>query len=394
MAVTHSFLSQQQMRVLITGGAGFVGHHFVEHFLKNTNWEIVVFDKLNYAALGFDRLRDIDAFDDKRVTVLTADFCYPLTVGIRQEIGQVDYIFHLGAESHVDNSIENPEPFAMSNVIGTLHMLDFALTLPDLKCFFYFSTDEVFGPAPDGISYKEDDRHNPTNPYSATKSGGEMLVKCYRNTYCIPAVITRSMNIFGERQHPEKFIPKAINAALTGDSLPIHSDADKTRAGSRFYIHARNVADAYLFLINKLENGSKVIGEDFHITGEREVDNLEMAQFIAKIIGNPLHYEMVDFHGSRPGHDLRYALDGSKIFEMGWKMPKTFEDSLAKTIYWTLDRERWLQADVPQAYNDLEGTLASYKNFRLRYRPSHATQKQETKGSAAKTIRKIFDPKA
>lgn len=356
------------MRALVTGGAGFVGHHFVEHFLKNTDWEIVVFDKLNYAALGFDRLRDIEAFDDKRVTILTSDFCYPLTVGIRQEIGKVDYIFHLGAESHVDNSISNPEPFVMSNVLGTLHMLDLALKLPNLKCFFYFSTDEVFGPAPLGTDYQENDRHNPTNPYSATKSGGEMLVKCYRNSYGLPAIITRSMNIFGERQYPEKFIPKAINCVLSGTNLPIHSNSEKTKAGSRFYIHARNVADAYLFLINKLENGVNLIGEDFHITGEREVDNLQMAQFIARIIGKPLHHELVDFHSSRPGHDLRYSLDGSKIFKLGWKMPKTFEDSLAKTIQWSLDHDRWLSIDPPEILDGSGEDGLSSNNFRLRYK--------------------------
>lgn len=330
------------MRILITGGAGFVGHHIVEHFLKTTDVEIVVFDKLNYAALGFDRLRDISAYDDKRVTVLCADFCYPLTVGVKQEIGNVDYILHLGAESHVDHSITNPEPFVLSNVVGTYHILEFARSLPQLQCFFYFSTDEVFGPASEGINYKEEDRHNPTNPYSATKSGGEMLVKSYRNSYQLPAIITRSMNIFGERQHPEKFIPKVINAVQSGEAISIHSNPEKTKAGSRFYIHARNVADAYSFLIQKIEEGASVIGEDFHITGEKEVDNLEMAEFIAKILEKPLHYEMTDFHSSRPGHDLRYSLDGSKIFSLGWKMPKTFEDSLEKTIRWTLGQPRWL----------------------------------------------------
>ena len=174
------------MRILITGGAGFVGHHFVEHFLKNTDWHVVILDKLTYASNGFERLRDIEAYRDDRVTVLSADFTQPLPDGIKQEIGAVDYIFHLGAESHVDNSIKNPEPFVVSNVVGTMHMLNFAREqneLGNLQCFFYFSTDEVFGPAPDGVEYGEEDRHNPTNPYSASKSGGEMLVKAYRNSY-------------------------------------------------------------------------------------------------------------------------------------------------------------------------------------------------------------------
>lgn len=336
------------MRILITGGAGFVGHHFVEHFLKNSDAEIVVLDKLNYASMGFARLRDIEVFDDERITVLSPDFSYPLAEGIQQEIGEVDYIFHLGAESHVDNSIQNPFPFVMSNVVGTMHMLDFAKKQKNLKCFFYFSTDEVFGPAPEGIEYKEDDRHHPTNPYSAAKSGGEMLVKAYENTYGIPCIITRSMNIFGERQHPEKYIPMVMNAALTGEKLMIHSNPEKTKAGSRFYIHARNVADAYTFLMDELENGTPLVGESYHITGEREVDNLELAQMIARIMNTEINYEMVDFHSSRPGHDLRYALDGKKIHKLGWKMPKGFEESMRKNIKWSLQHPKWIGANITQ----------------------------------------------
>lgn len=335
-------------KVLITGGAGFVGHHFVEHFLKRTSFDIVVLDKLNYAT-DLEKLRDIDAFDDKRVLTLSADFSIPLSEGVKKEIGEVDYIFHLGAESHVDNSIKDPTPFVMSNVVGTMNMLDFARELKSLKCFFYFGTDEVFGPAPDGVSYKEDDRHNPTNPYAAAKSGGEMLVKAYRNTYGLPAIITRSMNIFGERQHPEKYIPMVIKNALTGEKTMIHGYPDGTRAGSRFYIHARNVADGYLHLVNLIEEGTdNVIGQDFHITGMQEVDNLELFKIITSTVaaengkGDLTNYEIVDFHGSRPGHDLRYALDGEKMEEYGWTPPKTFVESIEQTIKWTLANNKWL----------------------------------------------------
>lgn len=333
-------------KVLITGGCGFVGHHFVEHFLKNTDYDITIIDKLTYASSGFDRLRDINAFDDKRVLILTSDIAEPLPEGLKDEIGKIDYIFHLAAESHVDNSIKNPEPFVISNVLGTMHILNFAREIKNLKCFFYFSTDEVFGPAPGNIMFKEEDRHNPTNPYSSAKSGGEMLVKGWRNTYKLPAIITRSMNIFGERQHPEKFIPMVIKKVLNGKTVIIHSYPDKSKAGSRFYIHGRNVADGYLHLVNLIESGrTDVIGEDFHITGEKEVDNLEMAKFIAKIIGKELKYEMVDFHSSRPGHDLRYGLDGGKMNKYGWYLPKNFEESLKKTIEWSLDlkNKKWLE---------------------------------------------------
>lgn len=327
------------MKVLITGGCGFVGHHFVEHFLKETNWKIVVLDKLNYAANGFDRLRDISVFDDKRVLILSADFSQPLSDGVKQEIGEVDYIFHIGAESHVDSSIEDPVRFVRNNVEGTAHMLNFARELPFLKCFYYFSTDEIFGPAPEGVDYKEDDEQNPSNPYAATKSGGEMLVKAYRNTYKLPCVITRSMNCGGERQHPEKFIPLVIRKVLKGEKVLIHSNKDKTKAGTRFYIHCRNVADAYMHLIN-----NEIYGGEYHIVGEREISNLDLAKLIAKYVKKPLKYEMVDFHGSRPGHDLRYALSGKKMKDLGWEPPKTLEQWLKKTVEWSLkpENKKWL----------------------------------------------------
>lgn len=338
------------MRILITGGAGFVGHHFVEHFLRKTDADIVVLDKLSYASNGWERLRDISAYDDERVLSLAHDFSKALPIGIRQEIGDVDYIFHIGAESHVDNSITDPAPFVESNVVGTMHMLDYARSFTNkLKCFFYFSTDEVFGPAQDGFEYSEEDRHNPSNPYAATKSGGEMLVKAYRNTYKLPAIITRSMNIFGERQHPEKFIPLCIAAALNGEKVLIHGYPDKDRAGSRFYIHARNVADGYLHLVNKIEeNPLEVVGQDFHITGEKEVDNLHLYQLITAMVkektgcGDIRNFKLVDFHSARPGHDLRYALSGAKMKTYGWEPPKAFEQSLEKTVDWTLQNKDWL----------------------------------------------------
>ena len=325
-------------KILITGGCGFMGHHFVEHVLKNTDWDVVVFDKLNYASRGLDRLRDINVFDEKRVLVLGGDFAQPLSDGIKREIGAVDYIVHMGAETHVDRSIENPEPFVLSNVVGTMHLLNFARELPSLKWFVYFSTDEIFGPAPEGVFYKEWDRYNSGNPYAAAKAGGEELVLAYANTYKLPAFITHTMNIFGERQHPEKFIPKVIKSVLGGEKVVIHANSTKTKAGSRHWIHARNVSSALLFLLEKAEQREK-----YNIVGEREVDNLSMAQNIAATVGKPLQYELVDFHSSRPGHDLRYALDGTRLANMGWRVPMTFEESLARTVTWTLERkDKWL----------------------------------------------------
>jgi dTDP-glucose 4,6-dehydratase len=325
-------------RVLITGGAGFAAHHVVEHFLKNTDWEIIVLDRLSYAAKGFDRLRDINVFDDKRVMTLTADFSEPISDGISKEIGQVNYIVHMGAETHVDNSIKDPVPFVKANVVGTLGMLQFAKK-QELEQFIYFSTDEVFGPAPKDTLYKEWDRYNSGNPYAAAKAGGEELALSFANTYKLPVLITHTMNLIGERQHPEKFIPQTIKKVLSGDMVQIHSNPTKTKAGSRYYIHCRNMASALLFLLNS----GQIKRDKVNIVGEKEVDNLELAQIIAGIIGKPLNYEMVDFHSLRPGHDLRYALDGTKLREMGWKSPVGFEESLEKTVRWYLDNPRWLE---------------------------------------------------
>ena len=327
--------------ILITGGAGFIGHHLVEYYLKNTDYYICVLDSLSYASRGLNRIRDINAYDDKRFTFFGYDMTQEMSSGMKQEIIRlnVEYIIHLAAETHVDNSITHPEKFVLANVIGTMHLLNFARELDTLKAFIYFSTDEVFGPAPEGIAYKEWDRYNSTNPYSAAKAGGEELVLAWANTYKLPAFITHTMNAFGERQHFEKFIPMTIRNVLEGKPVIIHSNKEKTKSGSRFYIHCRNIASAVDFLItNKFS-----VRDKYNIVGEKEVSNLELAQFIADTLGKPLNYEMVDFHSSRPGHDLRYALDGTKMKDLGWEPPMNFEQSLERTISWTVDRkEQWL----------------------------------------------------
>lgn len=336
-----------QNEILITGGCGFVGHHVVEHFIKNTDWKIFVLDKLSYASMGFDRLRDINVFSDKRVTILTTDLTRQIPEGIRREIKNVKYILHLAAESHVDNSIIDPEPFVMSNVVGTMNILNLCRKLDNLEAINYFSTDEVFGPAPEGIFFKEWDRYNSSNPYSASKAGGEELAIAWSNTFDLPIFITHTMNVFGERQHGEKYIPMVIKKVLSGEKIIVHSDSSKTKPGSRFYIHARNVAKAIHFILDKfpsLETFNLTRGklDKFNIVGEKEVDNLELAKFIAKVIGKELNYELVDFHSSRPGHDLRYALDGTKMKEIGWDIPISFETSLSRTIKWYLSNMKWL----------------------------------------------------
>ncbi len=325
-------------KVIITGGCGFVGHHLVEHLIKNTDWQIIIFDKLNYASMGLSRIKDNQTYFNDRVSFYSVDLSIPLSDGIIKEVGDdVDIIYHLAAESHVDNSIKDPITFFENNIIGTANLLEYARKLRNLKLFFYFSTDEVFGPAKFEHAFEEWDGHRPTNPYSASKSSAESISLSYANTYNIPLMIVNNMNIFGERQHVEKFIPSTIKKVLNNEKVLIHSYKNKKKSGSRFYIHARNVCESLLFLI---QNGK--IGEKYHIVGEKEVDNLELANLIAKYIGKDLKYEMIDFHSSRPGHDLRYALKDTNLKKLGWNIPRNFEESLEKTVKWTLNNLKWL----------------------------------------------------
>lgn len=326
-------------KVLITGGCGFIGSHFVEHLIANTNWDIVIIDKLTYASMGFLRLKDSGVYYNPRVKVFVSDFSIPFSIGLKEEIGEVNIIVHMGAESHVDNSIKDPRLFFRSNIDGTVEMLEYARELKNLEAFFYFSTDEVFGTALNGVAYKDWDRHKPTNPYSASKAAAEDICIAYENTYGVPVITVNVMNVFGERQHAEKFIPSTIKKIINDEKVLIHCYKGNLISGSRFYIHARNVANAVLFLLNSKE---KCIGDKFNVVGDKEVSNLEMAQIIAKVMNKDLKYEMIDFHSSRPGHDLRYCLDGSKLLGLGWKPPLDFETSLKKTIQWTCRNPEFL----------------------------------------------------
>jgi dTDP-glucose 4,6-dehydratase len=333
------------MRLLLSGGCGFIGHHFVEAILKETNWEVVILDGLTYAGT-LKRITNITPWDKEghRVKFVWHNLRSAINDYVKKEIGDIDYVLHMAAGTHVDRSITDPMEFVYDNVVGTANLLEFARALPNLKKFVYFSTDEVYGPIAEG-TFKEDARHAPGNPYSATKAGAEDLCLSYANTYKMPIVITNTMNVFGERQHPEKFIPLVVNKVLAGEKVFIHSNADKTKAGIRFYIHARNAFEAIKFILEKTTENLEVKNPSkgrFNIVGEKEIDNLALAQFIAKVVGKPLVYEMVDFHSSRPGHDLRYGLDGQKLKSLGFEYPKSFEESLIKTINWSLEHKDWL----------------------------------------------------
>ncbi len=340
-------------RVLITGGAGFIAHHLIYFLIKKTNWEILSLDRLDYSG-NLNRLDNIlfniSDKDKRRIKIVYHDLKSEINPWIRKEIGDVNFILHLAAGSHVDRSIDYPMEFVLDNVVGTANILEYARSVNDkngLERFIYFSTDEVFGPAPKGVNYMENDRYNSTNPYSATKAGGEELAVAYENTYNLPVFITHTMNVFGERQHPEKFIPMCIKKIRDGESVTIHSDKTKKTPGSRHYIHAEDVAEAIHFILtNKLESEIDFGGAKcpkFNIVGSEELNNLELAQIIANCQNKELKYKMVDFHSSRPGHDLRYSLSGEKMKKLGWQPSIKLTERIKQVVDWSLNNENWIE---------------------------------------------------
>lgn len=299
-------------KVLVTGGAGFIGSVLANHLTKR-GYEVEILDFETYAA-------DVTRLNGQVLHCM--DIKEPIHLS-----QQYDYILHLAAETHVNNSIKDPLLFVQTNVVGTANVLEFARTQKHLNKFLYFSTDEVFGPALNGWDYKEWDRYNSGNPYSASKAGGEELALAYGNTYKLPIVVTHTMNAFGPSQHEEKFIPGTIRKVAMGEKVIIHADQHKKTPGSRFYIHVQDIAEAVEFVMTRGE-----LQDKYNIVGSKETTNLEVAQTIAKLLGKPLDYELVDFHSSRPGHDLRYALDGKKLADMGWQPRISFEDGILEVI--------------------------------------------------------------
>lgn len=320
------------MRALITGGAGFIGSHVVKYLLEETDWQLTLIDRLDISG-NLNRLAQVGAAKNPRVKFIYHDLKAPIANQVPREY--YHHIVHLAASTHVDRSITDPLSFVYDNVVATCNMLNYAR---EVGCgrFLYFSTDEVFGAAPVGVAYREWDRYKSTNPYSATKAGGEELAIAFHNTYAVPTLITHTMNVFGPMQHSEKFIPSTIRKVRDGEKIHIHSNPERTKAGSRFYIHAAHVASAVKFV---LEHG--VPGDKYNIVGEREVDNEDLARTIAFLMGKGIDYELTG-DGNRPGHDLRYALDGGKLAAMGWSPPYTFQRSLYDTVQWTLGHPEWL----------------------------------------------------
>jgi len=337
-------------KVLITGGAGFIAHHMIAHLIKNTDWNIVTLDRLDISG-NLNRLHEIleqfSSTEKKRLKIVFHDLKAEINSQIETEIGKPDIILHLAAASHVDRSIVYPMEFVQDNVVGTVNLLNFAKKNKDLEKFVYFSTDEIFGNAPLGVSYKEYDRYNSTNPYSASKAAAEEFCVAYENTYKMPIFITHTMNVFGERQHPEKYIPMVIKRVRDNEKVFVHSNPEKTKAGSRHYIHALDVADGMMFILNlknykhKGDYGNARCPK-FNLVGPEEIDNLQLAEQIAKIQNKELIYELIDNHTSRPGHDLRYSLDPTLLRSLGWEPKIKLSQRIEDVVKWSLENNRWL----------------------------------------------------
>ena len=328
-------------RILVTGSAGFIGSHFCEHILANTDWHIVALDGLNYAA-NLDRIRDSKHYDEDRITFVYHNLQSPIASLIHSKMGELNYVLHFAAESHVDRSLVDAIPFALTNVVGTTNLLEYIRKYQSetLERYIGFNTDEVFGPAPDGVYHTEDYKFAPSNPYAAAKAGQWAMEFAFAHFSGLPISMTHTMNAVGERQHPEKFLPMIIRNLLNGDKITLHATGG--RYSTRCWIHPRTISDALVFLLDNAETE-----ESYNIVGE-EMSVYDIANWVCQTVkGRDLKesdYECKDAHSQRPGHDFRYALDGTKLKEMGWTPPVILRKSLKKTVQWCMKpkNRHWL----------------------------------------------------
>ncbi len=319
-------------KILITGGAGFVGHHCVNYILEHTDWDVVVLDSLNYAG-NMNRLAP-----SKRLQFVWHDLKSPISKTTHGFLGKLDYCVHFAAESHVDRSLQNSIPFVMANVLGTANLLEYFKHYQSQCKTVIFSSDEVFGSALPGAFFAEEDRLRPSNPYAASKAGQEMIAFSFAHAFKLPISIIRSNNIIGERQNPEKFIPKTIGSILHNEKVVIHGS--KKDLISRHWTHAQNIASAVIFL---LQHGKT--GEFYNIAGE-EKTVLEIAHSICRVIKSrdlkDSEIQFINPEKARPGIDKRYGTSMEKIVKMGWKPLVGLEASLKKIVEWTAKNKEWL----------------------------------------------------
>jgi len=310
------------MKILVTGGAGFIGTNFIRYWLRNyPKSEITVLDKLTYAGRR-ENLQDL--LD--RIQFIQGDICDKEAVS--QAMAGCDRVFHFAAESHVDRSINDAEDFVRTNVTGTYILLE-AAKEESIDRFIHISTDEVYGSTL-ARSFSEEDPLAPSSPYSATKAGSDLLALSYHMTHGLPVIVTRSSNNFGPYQYPEKMIPLMILNALENKPLPVYGDGKNIR--DWLYVE-----DNCAGIDTVAEKGT--CGEIYNLASQNEFENLEIIRRILKILGKP--EDLITFVRDRPAHDRRYSLHTNKVAELGWKPTVTFKEGLQKTISWYCDHQDW-----------------------------------------------------
>lgn len=336
------------MKILITGGAGFIGSALVRYILGNTGHSVVNVDKLTYAG-NLESLKSIEHHPNYHFE--QADICDPAKMKAILGHHQPDAIMHLAAESHVDRSIDGPAAFIETNIVGTYTLVEAARSYwqslanekKDSFRFHHISTDEVYGDLPnDGSLFTEQTPYSPSSPYSASKASSDHIVRAWHRTYGLPVLVTNCSNNYGPYHFPEKLIPLVTLNALEGKSLPVYGDGKQVRDWLYVDDHARA-------LLTVVETGT--IGETYNIGGHNEKENITVVRTICSILeelhpqkpaGLARYEDLITFVKDRPGHDLRYAIDAGKIArELGWTPNETFETGLRKTVQWYLDNLEW-----------------------------------------------------
>jgi dTDP-glucose 4,6-dehydratase len=315
------------MKVLVTGGAGFIGSNFIHYLLReHPDWEVTNFDKLTYAG-NLENLEDIE--NDSRYHFVKGDITDRTLVNKSLSQG-FDVVVNFAAESHVDRSILDSSPFLKTNVQGTQVLLEGARE-HGINVFLQVSTDEVYGSLGSEGKFTEDSPALPNSPYAASKAAADCLCRAYYRTYGLPVIITRCSNNYGPFQFPEKFIPLAITNARENKPIPVYGDGLNVRD----WIHVEDHSHALALVIQRGK-----LGEVYNIGGNNERTNLELVQYILRIVGKP--HSLINYVADRPGHDRRYALDTVKIqHELSWEPTISFEEGLSKTIDWYLTNEPW-----------------------------------------------------
>lgn len=328
--------------ILVTGGAGFIGSHVVRLFVKNyPQYRMINLDKLTYAG-NLENLRDIE--DEPNYQFLKADITQQEEIRAVFEEYQPDGVIHLAAESHVDRSINDPLSFVTTNVLGTVNLLNAARESWENnsagKRFYHISTDEVYGALGDTGLFTEDTPYDPNSPYSASKAASDHFVRAYGETYGLPYVISNCSNNYGPYHFPEKLIPLMINNILQNKPLPVYGDGNYTRD----WLYVVDHALAIDLVFHKGRPG-----ETYNIGGFNEWKNIDLVKLLCRIMDKKLNRpegtaeRLITFVKDRPGHDLRYAIDATKINkELGWKPSVTFEEGLEKTVDWYLENKKWL----------------------------------------------------